>query len=117
MILWKTRQGETNLAEFKNSQEQEISSLFDKAIDEIDKINPPDDKKNKEIVLKLAQDLEGRIQTDKICIKIVKGLKGEVSDTLIRDCLPTKYKQEHRRKNALRQKKILKKLSLAPQLV
>jgi hypothetical protein len=82
-----------------------ISSLFDNAIDEINKINLSADEKKKEIVNKLAQDLEGKIQRDKICMEIVKRLKDKVSDTLIRDCLPEKYKQGYRIKNAKKQKK------------
>jgi len=97
------------------NQNKEISILFDKAIEKIDKINSHDDEKNKEIVLKLAQDLEGWIQTDRICMEIVKRLKSKIHDTLIRDWLPKEYKQEYRRKNALRQNKILKDLSSEPQ--
>src|SRR5690348_1892074 len=102
----------------KESKKQIISSIFDKAIDEIDNINQPADEKKKEIVLKLGQDLEGNIQTDRICMEIVKRLKGKVSDTLIRDCLPEKYKQGYRIKNAKQQKKKQKeKTKLAPVVV
>ena len=80
------------MMDVKESNKILISSLFDKAIREIDKINQPADEKKKEIVLKLAKDLEEKIQTDKICIKIVRRLKDKVSDTLIRDCLPEKCK-------------------------
>jgi hypothetical protein len=103
------------LADNRENYDEEISILFDKAIDEIDKINPPDDEKKKEIVLRLPQDLEGWIQTDRICMEIVKRLKSKIHDTLIRDWLPKEYKQEYRRKNALRQNKILKDLSSEPQ--
>jgi len=42
-------------------------------------------------------------------------LKGRVGKSLILKCLPVKYKKEHRRKNALKQKnKIRNKINLAP---
>ena len=42
-------------------------------------------------------------------------MKGRVSKSLIHKFLPAKYKQEYRRKNALKQKKkIRNKINLAP---
>ena len=43
-------------------------------------------------------------------------MKGRVSKSLIHSCLPAKYKQEYRRKNAFKQnkKKIRNKINLAP---
>lgn len=100
------------------SQEQEITSLFNTAKDEIDKIDQSADEKKKEIVIKLAKKLECLIpQTDTISSTILKQLKGRVGKSLIHNCLPAKYKKEYRRENALKQnKKQLKKeeIMLAP---
>ena len=58
----------------KEPNKEQISFLFDKAIQEIEKINQDANTKKEEIVLRLAQDLEDKIQTDKIGMEIVKRL-------------------------------------------
>jgi len=96
-------------------QNAEITLLFEDARDKLDKADKEAGKKKKEIVVELAKNLEGKIPTDTICMKIVERLDGIVSDSLIRDCLCEKYKQEYRRRNAKKQKKKHnKEITLAP---
>jgi hypothetical protein len=76
-------------------------------------------KKKREMVVEFAERLDKLIsQKDIISSIIVKTLKKQVSKSLIHACLPAKYKQEHRRNNALKQKKkkknIKAELKLAP---
>jgi len=70
------------------------------------------------MVVEFAERLDKLIpQKDIISSIIVKTLKKQVSKSLIHACLPAKYKQEHRRINALKQKKkknIKEELKLAP---
>lgn len=103
------------MTDVKDFREQEITFLFDIAKEEIDKINQPADEKKKVIVIKLAEQLEKVItQTDTISSLIVKRLTGKVSPSLIRECLPERYKQRIRVDNA-KQKKIQKEFNnLAP---
>jgi len=100
----------------KEPNKEQISFLFDKAIQEIEKINQDANTKKEEIVLRRAQDLEDKIQTDKICMEIVKRLYKKVSPTLVRECLDEKYKQGHRAENA-KQKKNRKEIKLATPLL
>ena len=104
------------LSEINKSKEQEITSLFNDAKDEIEKINQHADEKKKDIVVRLAKNLEGKIPKETICMKIVKELDGKVSDTLIRDCLAEEYKQGYRRENAKKKNK-RKEPTLAPLVV
>jgi hypothetical protein len=60
------------LSEINKSKEQEITFLFNTAKDEMGKINQYANQKKTDIVIILAKDLEGKIQTDKICIEIIK---------------------------------------------
>jgi len=109
------------LSDIKDSSEQEVSSLFKVAIGELDKVEKQTEQKKKEIVVKLAESLEGKIPKDSICKKIVEELDGKVSDTLIRECLPEEYKNKRLSDNAKKQKrkKQLEKegSNLAPQVV
>src|SRR6476619_6515388 len=105
-----------------------VYSLCDEAVKKIDdQQKERNDIKNvrleitngkKEIVVELAELLEHTIpQTDTISTTILKLLKGRASKSLIHACLPAKYKQDHRRNNAFKQKKKkknIKELKLAP---
>jgi len=94
--------------------EQEISSLFKDSRDKLDRIDEDVNKSKTEVVIKLAKDLEGRIPMDTISSTILEKFKGRIGKSLIHKYLPAKYKQEHRRKNVLKQKKnIIKDSKLA----
>ena len=93
------------MAEFKESREKEINSLFDDARKEIAKVDENANELKKNIVIKLAKKLEENIRLDTICIEIVIQLQGQVSGRFIRECLPEKYKQKHKIENAKKQKK------------
>ncbi|MGN6628250.1 MAG: hypothetical protein ACTHKJ_00060, partial [Candidatus Nitrosocosmicus sp.] len=103
------------MTDAKYFRAQEITLLLEDAKKEIDRINQHANEKKKDIVIKLAKDLEAKIQIDKICMVIVRQLKDKVSDTLIRDCLPQKYKQGRYAENAKKQKK--KESKLVPVVV
>jgi hypothetical protein len=84
--------------------EEEISVLFQKARINLDKVDEQAKKEKKQIVKDLAEDLEGKIQIDTICIEISNQLHDKVSKRTIRECLDEKYKQHHRVENARKQK-------------
>jgi hypothetical protein len=108
----------------------EVDSVCNEAKEKIDKVNQEErsehdnirnhkNKKKREIIVEFAERLDKLIpQKDIISSIIVKTMKGRVSKSLIHACLPAKYKQEHRRINALKQKKkkkdIKAELKLAP---
>jgi hypothetical protein len=103
------------LSDIKDSGEQEISALCEDARKAIGKVDDQAIVKKKQIVADLAKKLEEWIPTDAICMEIVDRLDGLVSDSLIRDCLPEKYKQVYRVKNAKRKiKKHNQEINLAP---
>jgi hypothetical protein len=116
------------LTESNENLDPKVYSLCDEAVKKIDDLEQKkrDNIKNvtleitkgkKEIVVELAELLEHIIpQTDTISTTILKLLKGRASKSLIHSCLPAKYKQEYRRKNAFKQnkKKIRSKVNLAP---
>ncbi len=85
--------------------DSEVSYLFEEARKKIDEVDKEATEKKKKIIEKLAKDLEGKIQTDSICMKITVQLDGKVSESVIRKCLPEKYKQKHRVENAKKQKR------------
>jgi hypothetical protein len=70
----------------------------------IDEIDKRANKKKKDIVKDLANDLEGKIQQETICAEIIHQLDGRVSERFIRKCLEDKYKQQVRAMNAKKQK-------------
>jgi hypothetical protein len=83
------------LTDIKESQEQEITSLFEDARVKLAKVdeNAKDLKKN--IVIELAKKLEGKIpQTDSISIEIVNQLRGQVSERFIHECLPENTRKD-----------------------
>jgi hypothetical protein len=107
----------------------EVDSVCNEAIEKFDKAKQEErsehdnarnhmNKKKREIVVEFAEHLEHLIsQKDIISSIIVKTMKKRVSKSLIHVCLPAKYKQEHRRNNAFKQKKkknIKEELKLAP---
>jgi len=95
---------------------KKIDDLIQKEREGIKNVRNEATKKKKEIVVELAEHLDKLIyQKDTISSTILKQLKGRVGKSLIHKCLPAKYKKEHRRKNALKQKnKIRNKINLAP---
>jgi len=114
------------LNESDETLNSKIDSVCNEAIAKADKLKQEEkdgqeniNKKKKELVVEFAERLDKLLpQKDAISSKIVKTLKGRVSKSLIHACLPAKYKQEHRIKNALKQKKkkknIKEELKLAP---
>ena len=84
--------------------DEEISVLFEKARINLDKVDEQAKKEKKQIVKDLAEDLEGKIQIDTMCIEISNQLHDKVSKRTIRECLDEKYKQHHRVENARKQK-------------
>jgi hypothetical protein len=94
------------LSDIKESLDEQISPIFEDAKSKLEEINQEAYKKKRDIVIELAKKLEDIIsQTDTICKMIVNRLYGKVTGRFIRQCLPAKYKQEYRRKNAKKQKK------------
>jgi hypothetical protein len=94
------------LSIIKESLDEQISPIFKEAKSKLEEINQEEYKKKRDIVIDLAKKLEDIIsQTDTICKMIINRLDGKVSGRFIRQCLSAKYKQEHRRKNAKKQKK------------
>jgi hypothetical protein len=67
--------------------EDEISQLFKNAIMKIEEIDKRANKKKKDIVKDLANDLEGKIRQETICAEIIHQLDGRVSERFIRECL------------------------------
>ena len=102
------------MTEFKESNDDSFSFLFEDARNKLDEIDKEANDKKSDIVIRLARDLEDKIPIETISSTILKKLKGHVGKSLIHECLPAKYKQEYRRKNAQKQKKKLKVSSLAP---
>ncbi|MGA7043859.1 MAG: hypothetical protein WBY71_09345, partial [Nitrososphaeraceae archaeon] len=92
------------MASNDETNEAEISLLFEDAKAKLDKIDTQTQKEKKQIVKDLAKDLEGQIPTDTISIEIVTQLHGKVSERFIHECLDEKYKQQHRIENAKKQK-------------
>src|SRR5215469_348929 len=87
------------------SNEEEISSCFQVAIEKLEKVNADTKQKKTQIVQDLAKDLEEKIPTDSICNEIIHQLRHKVSERPIRQCLDEKYKDNRRVKNARKQKK------------
>ena len=71
--------------EYKESQDDEIDSLFDDARRKLDTVEKESKDKKKQIVVDLAKNLEGKIPTDTIAIEIVNQLRGSVSERFVRD--------------------------------
>ena len=93
------------MASNDETNEAEISLLFEDAKAKLDKIDVQTQKEKKQIVKDLANNLEGKIPTDTISIEIVNQLRGKVSERFIHNCLDEKYKQKSQVENARRQKK------------
>lgn len=91
----------------EKTHDAEISLLFEEARDKLDNIEKQAKEKKKQIVADLAEKLEGKIATDTISIEIVNQLRGQVHEGFVRECLPEKYKQKYRVKNARKQKRQL----------
>ena len=91
----------------KNTEyhDEEISWLFEDARFKLDNIDKNSKQQKNQIISDLAKNLEEKIQTDTICIEITNQLRGQVSDSFIRQCLDEKYKQNSRVENARKQKK------------
>lgn len=89
----------------EETTDREITVLCQEAIEQIKKVDTDSDYKKKEIVRKLATDLEGKIQTETICIEVITQLRGHVSESFIRKCLDKKYKDTRHRLNAGQQNK------------
>lgn len=84
-----------------------VEVLFQNAIAElqqVQRIQRDARNKKKDIIKRLAKNLEGKIGTDLICIEITKKLTGIVSERFVRKCLEEKYKQSYRTENARKQK-------------
>ncbi|PWU78963.1 MAG: hypothetical protein DLM72_19725 [Candidatus Nitrosopolaris wilkensis] len=94
--------------------DEEILSLFQHAIVELDRIEDESKIEKKKIVQRFAKSLERKIPTNTVAIEIVNQLRGRVSERFIRECLDQKYKQEHRVNNAKKQKQ--KRLAAEPPL-
>jgi len=71
--------------EYKESQDDEIDSLFDDARRKLDTVEKESKDKKKQIVVDLEKNLEGKIPTDTIAIEIVNQLRGSVSERFVRD--------------------------------
>jgi hypothetical protein len=91
--------------ERNNINDEEISNLFEDARNQLDKVEEQAKDKKRQIVIDLAEKLEGKIPTDTISIEIVNQLRGSVSERFIHECLDEKYKQKHKVENAKKQKK------------
>jgi hypothetical protein len=76
------------LTDVNKVNDPQVISLFKDAHNKLDKIGKEANERKKDIIIKLAKDLEDKIPKDSICKTIVEELDGTVSDTLIRDCLP-----------------------------
>jgi hypothetical protein len=63
------------------------------------------DERKKDIIIKLAKNLERKISTNTICKEVVSQLNGHVSESFIRKSLPLKYKDIRRSQNASQQNK------------
>jgi hypothetical protein len=87
------------------SPDEEIFRLFDGARIKLDKIEGNSKQQKKQVIKDLAKRLEDKIQADTICIEITNQLRGQVSDSFVRQCLDDKYKQSHRVENAKKQNK------------
>ena len=66
-----------------------------------------------QIVIDLAETLEGKFRIDRISIEIVNRLQDKVSEVYILECLDEKYKQKIHVDNAKKQKHKEKELELA----
>jgi hypothetical protein len=85
--------------------DNDISSIFEAAIDKLDNIDSEAKKQKKQIISELAKKLEEKIPVNTISIEIVNRLRGRSSPRFIRQCLDEKYKQKSRVENARKQKK------------
>jgi hypothetical protein len=89
-----------------NEERAKFDNLKQEEKSEQDNVRNHMNKKKRKMVVEFAERLDKlHPQKDIISSIIVKTLKGLVSKSLIHACLPAKYKQEHRRINALKQKK------------
>lgn len=92
------------MSQTPNLIDEGISVLVDDAITKLDKVDAQAKQEKKQIIIQLAKDLEGKIPTETISIKIVNQLRGRVSERFVHNCLEEKYKQKHRVENARKQK-------------
>lgn len=86
------------------SAEQEISDIFQTAVERLDRIDTNARGQKMKVVQDLAKDLEGKIPTDTIATEIIHQLRGKVSERFIHECLDEKYKRKHRVDNGKKQK-------------
>ena len=74
--------------------DEEIRDLCEKAIEQIKKVNTDfdqqkneidivADEKKKNIIIRLAKDLEGKIPINTICMEVIVQLRGYVSESFI----------------------------------
>ena len=82
--------------ENSENHDKAISQLFEDAKSKLDKIESNSKQQKNQVIKDLAKNLEEKIQTDIICIEITNQLRGQVSDSFIRQCLDEKYKQKSR---------------------
>jgi len=73
----------------QKSNEEEITSCFQVAIDKLDRVDADAKEKKTQIVKDLAKDLEGKITTDRICNEIVHQLHGKVSSHIVTNLVIT----------------------------
>lgn len=108
------------LNNYDENHDEKINKLFNDARDELQKVDFDANETKKQIITKLAKDLEGKIPEETISVEIVSQLHDQISERFIRECLPEKYKQKYRVKNAKKQKKKSKqeesKLAVLPPL-
>ena len=93
------------MSQTANSGDAEISLLFYDAIIKLGKIDIRAKKEKKQITIRLAKDLDGKIRTDSISIEIVNQLRGKVYERFVHNCLEEKYKQKRQVENARKQNK------------
>jgi hypothetical protein len=86
-------------------QDEEILWLFDDARTKLEKIEGNSKQQKKQVIKDLAKSLEDKIRTDTICIEITNQLRGQISESFVRQSLDDKYKQSHRVENAKKQNK------------
>ena len=83
---------------------EQVHSLFKDAHEKLEKIDNEAKEKKKDVVVKLAKNLEDKIPKDTICKTIIYRLGSIVDDRFIRQCLPEDYKQKRYSENAKKQK-------------
>ncbi len=93
------------MEKIEDNNDQNITKLFENAKNDLLKIEWETRRKKKEIILKLASSLEGKIQEDMIAREIIDELKDIASESFILQCLPEKYKQKYQVNDARKQRK------------